>query len=56
MNCRRMMFAIFTGVLSIFCLSAAAKDDREDRNDREARHHGEASPALIRVQRRPRVL
>src|SRR5882672_985830 len=46
MNCRRMMSAIFPGVLFIFCLSAAAKDDREDRNDREAR------PALIQARQK----
>src|SRR5437762_5050789 len=47
MNCRRMMSVILSGVLSIFCLSTVAKEDREDRNDREARHQGEAIPALI---------
>src|ERR1700704_1518540 len=52
MNCRRMLFAIFTGVLSIFCLSAVANDDREDRNDREARRHGETSPALIQARQK----
>src|SRR5882672_6009025 len=52
MNCRRMMSAILPSVLFIFCLSAGAKDDREDRNDREARHHGEASPALIQARQK----
>src|SRR5437764_200984 len=52
MNCRRMMSVILSGVLSIFCLSTVAKEDREDRNDREARHHGEASPALIKARQK----
>ena len=52
MNCRRMMSVILSGVLSIFCLSTVAKEDREDRNDREARHQGEASPALIKARQK----
>ena len=52
MSFRRMMCAILPGVLSIFCLSAIANEDRGDRNDREARHHGEASPALIQARQK----
>src|SRR5438477_1428615 len=52
MNCRRMMSVILSGVLSIFCLSTVAKEDREDRNDREARHQGEAIPALIQARQK----
>jgi len=39
-------------VLSVFCLSAAANEDREDKNDREARHHRDASPALIQARQK----
>src|SRR5256885_1446607 len=46
MNRRRVMSAILPGVLSIFCLSAVAKDDRE------ARHHGDGSPALIHARQK----
>src|SRR5467141_2893295 len=52
MNSRRIMSAILAGVLSVFCLSAAANEDREDKNDREARHHRDASPALIQARQK----
>jgi hypothetical protein len=49
MNCRRMMCTILPGVLSLFSLAVTAG---EDRHDREARRHGDASPALVQARQK----
>jgi L-ascorbate metabolism protein UlaG (beta-lactamase superfamily) len=45
-----MMSAIFSGVLSIFCLCAAANDDRYDR-DRDG-YNRQADPALVQARQK----